>query len=74
MSDRHSAKWALSKMMRHPGLVRPTAATSAWADLTPIGIDRRVERCCDNPTGVIKQTATQTHFLAMPSIARIRLI
>jgi hypothetical protein len=37
-------------------------------------IDRCVERCDDNPAGVIKFGASKVRFLAMPAIAGIRLI
>ena len=37
-------------------------------------IDRRIERCGDNPASVVKVIARKVHFLAIPAIARIRLI
>ena len=37
-------------------------------------IDPRSERCGHNFAGVIKLMASKVRFLAMPAIARIRLI
>ena len=60
--------------MCEPTQVRPTDATFRPTVRRSGHIDRRVERCGDNPAGVIKMMACKVGFLSMSAIARIRLI
>ena len=53
--------------------VRPTDASSHLAVRCVGHIDRRVERCGDNPARVVKVIARKVHFLAIPAIAKIRV-
>ena len=54
--------------------VRPTGTTLCMLATCSGHIDRRGERCGDNPASVVKVIARKVRFLAMPAIARIRLI